>query len=134
MVAVGCGLSPRSSSHISLLPVSWPDENIGPSPPRITTRTVSSASAREERLVELDEHRAVLGVARLRPVQLDPHDRAVVVRLDVDEAVFGLGHAVTSRRNGHPTLHRAHGDGTTDRPGAERRRPIRCGTAFPDET
>ena len=46
--------------------MSWPDENIGPVPPRITTRTVSSASAREERVVELDEHAAVLRVPRRR--------------------------------------------------------------------
>ena len=74
--------------------MSWPDENIGPLPPRITTRTVSSASAAQERVVELDEHPAVLRVAGLGAVQHDPHDRAVVERLVRDELVLRcLGHA-----------------------------------------
>ena len=44
-------------------PMSCPEENIGPAPPRMTTRTVSSASARQERLAQLDQQAAVLRVA-----------------------------------------------------------------------
>ena len=43
----GCSSGPPGRSAIaSVEPRSWPDEKIGPTPPRITTRTVSSASAR----------------------------------------------------------------------------------------
>jgi hypothetical protein len=45
--------------------MSWPEENIGPSPPRITTDRVVGLRL-GERLVELDEQAAVLGVAALR--------------------------------------------------------------------
>ena len=43
---VGCMSGPGvHSARDSLLPMSWPAEKIGPAPLRITTRTVSSASA-----------------------------------------------------------------------------------------
>ena len=73
----------------TLEPMSWPEENIGPAPPRITTRTSSSASAAQEGVVELDEHPPVLGVAGLGPVEDDPHDAAVVDGLVADEVVVG---------------------------------------------
>ena len=59
----------------TLEPRSWPEENIGPVPPRMTTRTSSSASARRKASFELDQQPPVLGVAGLGPVQHDPDDR-----------------------------------------------------------
>ena len=59
----------------------------------------------QEGLVELDQHRPVLRVPHVGPVEHDPGDRAVVERLVRDVLVFGLGHHTTSGRNGHPTLH-----------------------------
>ena len=41
-LSVGPGKNSRTNC---LLPRSWPDENVGPWPPRITTRTVSSRTA-----------------------------------------------------------------------------------------
>jgi hypothetical protein len=44
---VGCWFGPGIISSIDAFePRSWPEENIGPTPPRMTTRTSSSASAR----------------------------------------------------------------------------------------
>ena len=46
IVRVGCWFGPGIHSSLEALdPRSWPEENIGPVPPRITTRTSSSASA-----------------------------------------------------------------------------------------
>ena len=69
--------------------MSWPEENIGPVPPRITTRHVVVGLGPQERVVELDEQAPVLGVAGVGPVQEDPHDRAVVVGLVLEELVVG---------------------------------------------
>ena len=49
ILRVGCWSGPGiPSSMATLEPMSCPDENIGPVPPRITTRTSSSASARRK--------------------------------------------------------------------------------------
>ena len=59
----------RYSSMATFEPMSWPEENIGPVPPRITTRHVVVGLGPQERLVELDEQAAVLRVPRLGAVR-----------------------------------------------------------------
>ena len=76
--------------------------NIGPFPPKITTRTVSSASARRNASFNSTNMPAVLRVAGIGPVQHDPGDHPVVERLVGDEPVVGVGHA------GSPWARRRH--------------------------
>jgi hypothetical protein len=67
----------------------------------------------QERVVELDEHPAVLGVARLGPVQQDACDLPVVERL-VDEELL-VGHRGVLRPGclpkGDTTVRRTSGSG-----------------------
>jgi len=52
--------------------------HIGPCQPRMTTRTVSSSSARAKACPSSTRSPTVLGVPRVRPVQHDPHDRRLI--------------------------------------------------------
>ena len=49
-----------------------------------------------EGLIELDQHPAVLGIALVRPIQRDPHDRAVVKGLPFQELVVVHGSPSTN--------------------------------------
>ena len=73
--------------------MSWPEENRGPVPPRITTRTWSSFLGPTEGVVQLDQQAPVLRVAGVGAVEEDPDDPAVVERLELQELIVGHGGA-----------------------------------------
>ena len=66
------GAARRRSAIASVEPRSWPDEKIGPTPPRITTRTVSSASARRNASSSSTSSPRFCAFAALLTIEHDP--------------------------------------------------------------
>ena len=88
----GCWSGPGVHSADGLLrAMSWPAENIGPAPPRITTRTVSSASAARNASSSSTRRPRFCALRVLGRFKHDPRDPAVIDRLVVDVLVVRHG-------------------------------------------
>jgi hypothetical protein len=70
-----------------LEPISWPEENSGPTPEDHDADLVVLLS-RTKGVIEVDQHSPVLSIARVQPVQQNPDDPAPFEALVLDELVL----------------------------------------------